>query len=413
MRRTLCIGLVCAAVLGGASVAHAQTAPYLHLDRKEFGWLPLIGGDSDLGYGAGAMVSYAGFEFPYEPYQYRLEGVALALGKLVRPAPSEPYKLVFPHLEFTFKADFPMFLADPLRLIVGARYSRQTQLLYPGVGNASRVDPDAGIDHTFERSDPKVFLALRIDLPDPFAIRASATYTRNIIDFDETNSTLARDLKAGSSYVQSVLLGTEDHSVLLLEYSAFYDTRDNETATEDGMYHQVMVQHSPAAAALLPHQWFRVNLTARFYASLGEGRLVLASRSMVDMLFGEVPFYEMARAGDKWAIGSAVGVRGIPLTRYYGRAKVIQNIEVRLHLFRFIVGKARFKVGLVGFGDAGHVWSDYQRQGNLDSGDVYFKYGVGGGLRLQQGEVFIIRADVAWSPWASPIGFYFGAGQVF
>ena len=40
-------------------------------------------------------------------------------------------------------------------------------------------------------------------------------------------------------------------------------------------------------------------------------------------------------------------------------------------------------------------------------------YGAGGGLRLQSGSAFVLRADVAWSPDASPIGGYFSSGQMF
>jgi hypothetical protein len=38
---------------------------------------------------------------------------------------------------------------------------------------------------------------------------------------------------------------------------------------------------------------------------------------------------------------------------------------------------------------------------------------VGGGLRLRKGETFVLRADVAWSEDARPLGFYFLAGNMF
>jgi hypothetical protein len=39
--------------------------------------------------------------------------------------------------------------------------------------------------------------------------------------------------------------------------------------------------------------------------------------------------------------------------------------------------------------------------------------GIGGGLRLQKGRTFVLRADLAWSPDARPIGGYFLAGNIF
>jgi hypothetical protein len=38
---------------------------------------------------------------------------------------------------------------------------------------------------------------------------------------------------------------------------------------------------------------------------------------------------------------------------------------------------------------------------------------TGGGLRIKWGEAFLVRADVAWSPDADPIGLYFNVNHVF
>jgi len=73
--------------------------------------------------------------------------------------------------------------------------------------------------------------------------------------------------------------------------------------------------------------------------------------------------------------------------------------------------------GIVGFADAGRVWADTSFHPELDGTGIGLKYGVGGGLRLQSGSSFVLRADVAWSPDAralgSPVGGYFAAGQMF
>jgi hypothetical protein len=49
----------------------------------------------------------------------------------------------------------------------------------------------------------------------------------------------------------------------------------------------------------------------------------------------------------------------------------------------------------------------------LDGTGLGLKYGVGTGLRFQEGRTFVVRADLAWSPDARPIGGYFAAGQIF
>jgi hypothetical protein len=49
----------------------------------------------------------------------------------------------------------------------------------------------------------------------------------------------------------------------------------------------------------------------------------------------------------------------------------------------------------------------------LDGRGPGLKYGVGGGVRLTSGTAFVLRADLAWSPDATPIGAYVTAGEMF
>ena len=60
---------------------------------------------------------------------------------------------------------------------------------------------------------------------------------------------------------------------------------------------------------------------------------------------------------------------------------------------------------------AGPSWASINPA--LDGTGLGLKYGLGGGLRLQEGQTFIVRGDVAWSPDARPVGAYFAAGEVF
>ena len=69
--------------------------------------------------------------------------------------------------------------------------------------------------------------------------------------------------------------------------------------------------------------------------------------------------------------------------------------------------------GIAGFFDGGQLWADWRRDPLLDSDLPNFEIGVGGGLRFHQGKAFVVRADVAWSPDARPIGGYFTAGESF
>ena len=71
------------------------------------------------------------------------------------------------------------------------------------------------------------------------------------------------------------------------------------------------------------------------------------------------------------------------------------------------------KFGIAGFFDAGRLWVDFHAHPDLDGAAFGLKYGTGGGIRLQQGKTFVARLDLAWSPDATPIGGYFGVGEIF
>jgi hemolysin activation/secretion protein len=107
-------------------------------------------------------------------------------------------------------------------------------------------------------------------------------------------------------------------------------------------------------------------------------------------------------------------VRGVPAQRYYGKVKVFQNLEARSEIWPFRLWGKPMVLGVALFADAGRVWSELTpRHTDLDGTGVGLKYGLGGGLRLKQGETFVVRVDLAWSPDARPVGAYFAAGEIF
>jgi outer membrane protein assembly factor BamA len=163
----------------------------------------------------------------------------------------------------------------------------------------------------------------------------------------------------------------------------------------------------------MPYRYAQATADVRFYIPLWMPRIILAARAAGDVLYGAPPFYELARFEDTYAIGGLNGVRGVPAQRYYGKVKALGNVELRTELVSFHALGKPLIFGIVGFLDGGRVWADTRPQPELDGRGIGLKYGVGGGLRLQSGSAFVIRADVAWSPDATPVGGYFAAGQMF
>ncbi len=213
--------------------------------------------------------------------------------------------------------------------------------------------------------------------------------------------------------MKSLLGSTHSHGVALFAYGVQWDNRDNDVAPHRGSFTEGAIHLSPGGTPAYPYRYGQATVVARGFVPLGSKRLTLALRGVADVFFGDPPFYELARYDDTYALGGGNGVRGIPAQRYYGKVKVFGNVEIRGDVTSFHALGKKLLFGLVVFADGGRVWTELTPHPELDGTGFGLKYGVGGGARLQSGAHFVLRADVAWSPDARPIGGYFAADQAF
>ncbi len=414
MKQTL--SLVALLLLFSGRVAEAADEveiPLVPDQKTEVTIIPLVGGDSDIGVGGGYLGSVARLDRAYKPYIWKVESVGLITFK-----PSPTGGLDVPFQDYYFKITLPHVVKNRLRVELRPSFNWLSTIRYYGLGNDSKYTPPEANQtspryNEFARIDPALRISARLALGYNVSLQMGGAYTQNWIDVPPDGK-LAADMRDGSAAVKAILGDARPHGVAQLEYGVVYDRRDNEIATKRGMFHEATVRLSPGGTGtFLPYQYGEANLTARVYLPLLTPRLIFAARGVVDLLFGNVPFYELARFEDTNAIGGGNGVRGVPAQRYYGKAKAFANLELRTEVFDFRLSNKVYTVGVVGFFDGGRVWADYTSHPELDGTGLGLKYGVGGGLRLQTGDSAILRADVAWSPDSHPIGAYFGAGHMF
>jgi hypothetical protein len=377
--------------------------------RTEFGIVPIAGGSTDYGLGGGFLTNVAGLDPAVQPYAWRIEAAAFITFKAKDAAPDD---WVNPYQDYYFLLTVPHFLHERLRLELRPSYTRETTQVYYGLGNASVAPPDEipGRDF-YGRAHPTLSTRLRWDVVGDVFVELGAAYTENWFEIDP-QSTLATDMSRAAPPVRELLGTATQHGVLLAENALIYDTRDSEIAPRDGQYHQLKIRYSPAVGDHLPYQYGQADAIFRFYVPLS-GRLGLAIRAVGDWQFGNVPFYELARYEDTFAFGGVNGVRGIPGQRYYGRIKLFSNLELRARLYDFTLFRKPYALGGAVFTDFGRLWTDAAAHPELDGSGLGLKYGLGGGVRIQQGKTFVIRIDVAWSPDARPIGAYLTAGHAF
>jgi hypothetical protein len=381
--------------------------------RTEFGALPLLGGDSDLGFGGGGLISLTRLEPGWAPYRWRAE-----LGAVVTFKVPANEGLQMPYQDAYVLVNVPNLIRNRLRLEVRPSYTHEFNQSYYGVGNAVPA-PERGpegqseIDYfQYERLHPTLALRILLRLGRGFFLQLGNSLTYNELGVNP-GSKLDLDRRSASARVRRFFGTMRPHLVDFFEYSLLYDTRDNETSPLRGIYHQIRLRLSPGGTSAVPYRYGQANATARFYATPVHRWWTIAARVVGDVLFGDPPFYELARFEDTFALGGVNGVRGVPGQRYYGKIKLFGNVESRSQLASFPLFGLDCTLSGVLFVDVGRLWSDWDPDPQLDGRSLGLKLGLGGGLRLQQGTAFVVRGDIAWSPDARPIGAYVTAGQIF
>ena len=98
------------------------------------------------------------------------------------------------------------------------------------------------------------------------------------------------------------------------------------------------------------------------YLPVIHDRLVAALRVVGDVQFGDVPFYELSRFDETSALGGSKYIRGVPSNRYWGKRKLLGNLEVRSQLYHRQIRVSRYELGLTAFLDSGRVWADVDRR---------------------------------------------------
>jgi hypothetical protein len=388
----------------------AQAQPPPAASTREFNIVPIAGGDSDVGLGLGEVSDWARLEPRFTPYRWRLESGAFATFKL-----RDGNDLISPYQDYYLLLTLPQLGPRRLlRLEVRAAFTEETTLKYFGIGNATPFPAGVPVRQTeYERVHPTVAAEVRITMAPHWFLQTGGVFTQNWLSVPPT-TLLGQAAASGPPEIRSMLGTFSPHGVALIEMGAQYDSRDNETVTRSGAYHTLKARLSPAAGSWLPYAYQQVDATFRFYATPVPRWLTLSWRLVGDVLVGAPPFYELARFEETPAIGGGKALRGVPAQRYYGKVKVFENLEARSELLPFTIKGKRLVLGAALFVDAGRVWTELTtRHPELDGTGLGLKYGLGGGLRLQSGQTFVVRADVAWSPDAQPIAAYFAAGEIF
>jgi len=378
--------------------------------RYEPAGFPIVGGTSDIGVMAGAVFTLTRFDGGVRPYKWNMDLVASASEK---PGPNG---VEIAQQNYLWQWDVPGLFDGRVRLNPAVSYERTVNQGYFGIGNATPVFPASAQGGNLSRynefvaQEARVRQLTRVKLAAAFDLMVATTY-RYVAPETYAGSRLVQDAVIQGANGVPLIRGLQPMSLAQLGVGIVYDTRDNEFFPHRGMYHQVgvkLVQGVPVEGDV---RYGEAGAILAAFLPVAR-KVVVASRLLVDAQVGNVPFYDMSRAGPFLAydvIGGPQGVRGVPVGRYAGLIKAVANVEVRSMFAAFRTFGQSMHVGGDVFFDTGRAFSDYSANAASDGQGVGLKYGAGVGAFLQWGQAAIFRVDVAYSPDA----FYVQDGMMF
>ncbi len=291
-------------------------------------------------------------------------------------------------------------IGEAWRSMINLGYFRDRRRPYFGIGNTTSDAAPPGVsasdNRAYDLQAPFVQGSLERRFAGPWRL-AVAIDLRWMTVGAEPLSRMAREAPTGSE-------GGFAHRV---ELELARDTRDAEASATAGTWSSVSVHGAVGRYASLglagELRWFAALLPR-------PTALVLATRGLADVTWGDVPVAQLSWFGGRSRVeglGGSDSVRGLPRLRYIGQAKVLANVELRSRLGRRSLRGRPLDLWAVAFGDVGRVWAQV-----ADDGPAWRFHGAAGaGVRVGWADDFVARLDIGRS--ADQWGFYATLDQLF
>jgi hypothetical protein len=414
-------------------------------DGWNFGALPTVTFDTDLGFQYGALVDL---------YQYG-DGSRY---------PKYDHKFYFEWSRYTKGSGINRFYYDSDKLIKGLQTSADISYLtdqaydffgyngYDAVVNYDWVDDEDPNYKTrmFYKYDRKLF-RFKVDLQGKLSgdkIKWISginllNFKTGLVDIEKLNKGKDEDEKLPTHQQQPGLYQkyqewgiipeeeTDGGFVPGLKAGLVYDSRDNRPNPMRGIWSEAVIEGAPGFLGA-ESSFAKLSLTHRQYFTIIEDDLSFAYRlNYQTTIAGHTPFYyqttmvvsELKNVTSE-GLGGFSSLRGIVRNRVIGDGYFMGNLEARWKVVRFQFINNNFYLGLNGFMDFGQVTKKIDGIENIPQEETEYYYekdaekmhiSYGAGLRIAMNENFIIRLDygLAADDRDGKSGMYIGLNYLF
>jgi outer membrane protein assembly factor BamA len=419
-------------VLGQASSEEKKTEKV----KKgwNFGGLPVVSFDSDLGFQYGALLNIFhygdGSTYPQFKHNFYVEWSRFTKGSGINRFFYDS-KYLIPGIRFTSDLSY---LTDKMYDFYGFNG-------YEAMYNATWADDEAPdyMSRAFYKYDRKLFrftVDLQGKLPlENFGWAAGVgfyDYKIGSVDVNKLNEDkddadklpIMRGLY--DHFIGAGIISAEEANGSFVTYvkaGLVYDTRDNEPNPNKGMWTEAVFNYAPSFAGIgKKYEHIKFSLTHRQYFTLVPERLSFAYRlGYQGTIAGTTPFYLqqnlttlILRGSTSEGLGGGKSLRGVIRNRVIGDGVAYANLELRWKFVKFQFINQNFYLSLNTFVDGGQVITPIKFEKNntywnnitwgtdeipftqsqiysTDKEALHMSYGAG--LRIVMNQNFIIAVD--------------------
>jgi hypothetical protein len=450
MKKILFIGILLTSVAGFLRAQDDNSGKSVTKDGWNFGALPTITFDTDLGFQYGALVDL---------YNYGDGG----------RYPKYDHKFYFEVSRFTKGSGINRFYYDSDKLIPGLQTSLDISYLsdqaydffgyngYDAVVNYDWMDDEDPAYKTrmFYKYDRKMF-RIKADLVGKLAgdrLKWTAGFNMlnfkiGLVDIDKLNKgkddadklpTHSEEPGLYQKYQDWGIITPEEADggfIPALKAGLVYDSRDNKPNPMKGIWTEAVVEGAPEFLGA-ETSFAKLSLTHRQYFTIIPEDLSFAYRlNYQTSIGGYTPFYYQTqvvvselKGATSEGLGGGSNLRGVKRNRVIGDGYFLGNIEARWKFARFQFINNNFYLGLNGFVDFGQVTKRMKGVENVsddlltsqeakdyydaDAEKLHISYGAG--LRIAMNENFIIKVDygMAADERDGKSGIYIGLNYLF
>ncbi len=441
-----CFFLVFGVISLKAKTLKDSTKVYNTKEGWNFGFVPAISFDTDLGYQYGAAVNFYDFgdgkKFPAYHHSIYFEISRYTLGSGV-------YRLFYDS----------EYLIPGIQLTADLSYLPELAYNFYGFNGYESVyqkeweEKNSPLYRTrmFYRNQENL-LRFKVDLQGHLGLTKLKWIAGfNLLNFDISSVDINRlnKKKTGSDklptieeqpglfekYKQWGLINNKEANggfVPELKGGFVYDTRDNQPNPFKGIWSEAVIAFAPQLLGA-ETGFSKISLTHRQYFPLLKDLSLAVRLGWQQTLTGHAPFYYQPQIITSFlsgsassGLGGAKNLRGILRNRIVGDGFAYGNFELRWKFARMNLIKQNFYWGFNAFTDAGMVTKKIDLNDKLNSipepVSDYFKPGtealhqsLGAGIRLVMNYNFIIAADygIALNKQDGDSGIYIGMNYLF